>query len=351
MRAAAASLILGLLAALQAGGGTFAADAREIKIGLLLSGDPAESRMLKRGAELGVASAERLIESRIVLVTRGQHGQWGVEGNEAAALALDEAVDGMITPPSGTAAHQVLQVAGRTHLPVISLCSDSSVTSAGIPWTGRIAPRTEDEAAVIFKHAGISQWAAVIPPERDGREIRADLERAAAAGGIKIERWIVRGQRVEELKRAAAEVGAGGVLLWLDAESASLFAGLLREAGFKGMIAARGANAPKGADRRKRSPSVITAALPISEQFRNAYAEKCGSEPEQLAALAHDAVVCLAKLIATGHKRVDSKFAPIQGATGEIRFDDQGNRVVLLESISMDGGRSVLAAPHKPSPP
>src|SRR5262249_23268247 len=122
------------------------------------------------------------------LVLRGRSGQWGTEGNEAAALALDEDVAGMITPTAGTAAHEMLQVSGRTRVPVVSLCPDSSVKQAGVPWGVRVSPGTEEQARAIFtglsKTAGgktARRWTAFVPTGRAGREATRDLKAAAQA--------------------------------------------------------------------------------------------------------------------------------------------------------------------------
>ena len=65
-------------------------------------------------------------------------------------MVLDDEACGLIAPPSGAASHLSLQVAGRTAVPVISLCPDASVTKAGIPWMIRIVPETREEARLLF---------------------------------------------------------------------------------------------------------------------------------------------------------------------------------------------------------
>jgi len=104
-------------------------------------------------------------------------------------MVLDEEVAGLIAPPGGAPSHLVLQVAGRTAVPVVSLCSDSSVTGAGIPWMIRIVPAAIDEARALFTGVvGESpgrglRWAALVPTERAGREAASDLAKAAGAAG------------------------------------------------------------------------------------------------------------------------------------------------------------------------
>ena len=65
-------------------------------------------------------------------------------------MVLDDGAQALIAPPNGAATHLALQVAGRTAVPVISLCADSSVSRTGVPWMVRIAPTTIEEARFLL---------------------------------------------------------------------------------------------------------------------------------------------------------------------------------------------------------
>ena len=88
------------------------------------------------------------------LVARGRAGQWGSDGVEAAGLVTEDGVQGLIAPPDGSASHLVLQVSGRTAVPVISLCADSSVNQTGVPWMARIVPRTVERPSSLCQDRG-----------------------------------------------------------------------------------------------------------------------------------------------------------------------------------------------------
>jgi len=158
-----------------------------VKIGLLLPPSEADAGDILRGAQLGVVMVNRQSGRKVQLIVRGKPGQWGTDGDEAVALALDEDVVALVAPTGGAVVHQALQVAGRTRVPVVSLSADTSVTRTGIPWTIRVGPRTDEEAAAVFaalrRPAGSPplRVVAFVPTDRAGREVTNDLQSAARA--------------------------------------------------------------------------------------------------------------------------------------------------------------------------
>src|SRR5678816_1032392 len=167
------------------------AESTNVVIGLLLPPEEAEAASLRDGVQLAVELANQASAHQISLVVRGRTGQWGADAVEAARMVLDDGAQGLIAPPNGAATHLALQVSGRTAVPVISLCSDSSVSLAGVPWMVRIAPTTIEEAKTLitgldFKTSGPKRWAAVIPDGRVGREVAGDLRQSASTAGCEL---------------------------------------------------------------------------------------------------------------------------------------------------------------------
>jgi ABC-type branched-subunit amino acid transport system substrate-binding protein len=212
-----------------------------ILIGLLLPPEEAEADSLRRGAQLGVDHANLAPGDKAGLVIRGRVGQWGADGEEAGRMVLDDGVRGLIAPPGGAPSHLALQVSGRTAIPVISLCPDSSVTRAGIPWMVRLAPGTIAEALVILdefkdtKPGTVYRWAALVPPERAGREAANDLRKAAEAAGRSLREPVKIAPAVSNYSEARRAVLTGkpdGILIWLDPEPAGRLARELRADGY-----------------------------------------------------------------------------------------------------------------------
>ena len=249
-------VFLGALIVATTGGGLAASP---LKIGLLAPPNEAEAQSLRRGVEVAVAS----IRSRgvaVEFVIRGRTGQWGVDGDEAAQLALDDGAEGLISPPSGASTHLVLQVAGRTATPVVSLCPDSSVTGAGIPWMLQVVPETRAEARALWAHLGavgkepLQSWVAVVPAGRAGREIAADLRWAATNSAVRILQVLETPASENVGDAALARAGASfmskladalairpaGLLIWLDPGSAGRLTKQIREAGYRGHLVGPG---------------------------------------------------------------------------------------------------------------
>jgi hypothetical protein len=184
-----------LILALMAGtaclhAGETSADNTNLVIGLLVPPEEPGAASLRDGATLGVELANQSPGPQVRLIIRGRTGQWGADGVEAARMVTDDGALGLIAPPDGAATHLVLQVSGRTAVPVITLSADSSVSQTGVPWMARIVPRTVEEAKMLFTGIHASHWTAVIPDERAGREAARDLNEAATNSNCSIEKII-----------------------------------------------------------------------------------------------------------------------------------------------------------------
>ena len=123
-----------------------AAESHVYKIGVLLPPEEPQALSVREGILLAEAQVNKTGGTNARVIIRGRTGQWGADGVEAARMVTDDGVDGLIAPPDGAASHLTLQVSGRTAVPVMCLCPDSSVGRTGVPWMLRVVPRTEDEA-------------------------------------------------------------------------------------------------------------------------------------------------------------------------------------------------------------
>ena len=178
-------------------------DSTNLVIGLLVPPEEPGAASLRDGATLGVELANQSPGPQVRLVIRGRTGQWGADGVEAARMVTDDGALGLIAPPDGAATHLVLQVSGRTAVPVITLSADSSVSQTGVPWMARIVPRTIEEAKMLFTGIHASHWTAVIPDGRAGREAARDLN-AATNSNCSIEKMIEVKPVIHERNAACA---------------------------------------------------------------------------------------------------------------------------------------------------
>lgn len=358
------------------------------KIGLLLPPDPAEAQSLRSGVDWGLQLC-RDSGNAVELVARGRSGQWGVDGEEAAQLALSDDARGLISPPSGASTHLVLQIAGRTAIPVVSLCGDSSVSGAGIPWMRQVVPETRLEAETLLRHVstGVTRhgtnWLAIVPAGRQGREILHDLREGASRAGCRIQLGVElrddgtmaefrdpglgstnpapRTPTANSLRPQPAATGAfieilqaskpDGVLIWVaDARTAGILEAIVAS-GYGGVLGGTG---------RLLNPSFRTnAAAHASKLFiavpnalanpRNTESARSGSpsvtkhpgslEVDWLESMACDAVITMVDLCkradASGVRAADAAEALI-GVTGPLRYSADGRRLMDLTVIRAD---------------
>jgi ABC-type branched-subunit amino acid transport system substrate-binding protein len=355
------------------------------KIGLLLPPTEADAGDIRRGAELGLAAVNRQPGAKVEIIVRGQAGQWGSDGNEAVMLALDDGADALLAPSSGATVHQALQVAGRTRVPVVSLCPDTSVTRAGVPWTVRVAARTDDEAAALF--AVIKQATgktslsvvALVPPERAGREAGKDLQHAARGANVEAAQIISVAPgdtNFTPLLQPALAARPDAILLWLDAPEAGRLAGAVRAAGYSGCLAGPGslccpaffragggsvagvlipvpAAITSPGERRERFQKDLVESSPLAGE--TASPSPANPPPNLPAALAFDAVLVLADVLRHADGRPAFREFPLprslSGVTGELTFDREGNRRGSLQVLALRADGSFAVAWPKASGP
>ncbi len=352
------SLLAWLFLAPLAGG----AGVRPVTLGLVVPPSEWDSASLLRGVQLAVAEANETGDAPVGLEVRSEDGQWGTAGNEAVILICNRHVDAIITPSDGAASHLILQVSGRTRVPVASLCSDSSVTEAGIPWAVRVVPRTDQAAMALFAAAQRPDrpplhWRAVIPAGRPGRAVRRDLGTAARRTATLLDRIIEDGEPktdVAPLARTIVAAAPGGVLLWLPPARAGRMAAALRAAGYGGCLAGPSSlaspafvGAAGAAATRVLVTDFRTDADPGGQagQFEAQFRRRYDAEPDFSAAAAYDAArVLIETLRRAGNEVGYGQFPlalPTAGATGVLRFDNSGNRTDALQVLACQQGRFV----------
>lgn len=311
-------------------------------IGLLLPPDEPYRDRLRRGALQALETFNATNSTPVRLIIRGRPGQWGDDGVEAGRLVLDDDARVLIAPPSGAASHLVLQVAGRTRTPVISLCADRSISGAGIPWMLRLVPTTVAEASLLLRPGG--HWAALVPQGRTGREPAADLA-ASARNPSAIanltplipvnETEPPHRELVHDLLRGKPE----GIFVWLPSEPAARWTRALRDAGFSGRLAGPS---------HLRQPGFTQTAGPAAVGFRLAtprFPEPPASRDleDPIASLAADAVQAAVEILRRAGPRDVHLVFPIgslgTGRSGPLDFEANGDRRVSLQVEQWNGSR------------
>ena len=343
------------------------AGVRRVTLGLVAPPSEPDATSLLRGAQLAVAEANETGPAPVGLEVRNENGQWGTAGNDAVILVCNRHVDGIISPSDGAATHLILQVSGRTRVPVASVCPDSSVTEAGVPWVVRVVPRTDQEAGALFAAAQqpdrpALHWWAVIPTGRPGRVVRRDLEMAARATATRLDQIVDAGEPKTDLASLVPTIVAAapdGVLLWLPPSRAGTVAAALRTAGYGGrlagpsplesqaFVATAGAAATGVQVAEFREDPDVRA---LTDQFERQYRQKYDARPDFSAAVAHDAARVLIETLrragdAEGYRQFPVAL-PTAGVTGVLHFDNSGNRTDTLQVLTFQEGRFVSITPN-----
>ncbi|HEY5914205.1 MAG TPA: ABC transporter substrate-binding protein [Verrucomicrobiae bacterium] len=326
-------------------------------IGLLLPPEEPQAASVRDGVQLAVEQANKTPGPRVSLVVRGRVGQWGADAQEAARMALDDGATALIAPPDGGASHLVLQVSGRTAVPVVSLCPDSSVSRAGVPWFARLVPRTVDEARVLFSNFNsapvqIGRWAAFVPPGRPGRETANDLKEAAVLARTSLGPIIeITFSNREAAVAVVMKTNAQAVLVWLDPKPAAECVKSLRGASFPGPIAGPirlhtpefVANAGNSLD-GFFLPGLLLgeASQERFQAFQTVFRLQFKREPDISAAFSFDAAALLIQTIRNTEPEALIRSLPsdlaFPGVSGILAFDANGNRKLPLQVLIFENG-------------
>ena len=328
-------------------------------IGLLLPPEEAEAASLRAGVLLAVEQANQTPTSSVAVVVRGRTGQWGADAVEAARMVLDDGAQGLIAPPNGAATHLALQVAGRTAVPVISLCGDSSVSGTGVPWMVRIAPATIEEVSALFAFikadtSGPQRCVALVPDGRAGREIARDLRQAAATNHFELKDVYEVNSALTNVESVMVQVlksHPDSVFVWLDPVPAGILAKNLRAAGFVGKLAGSSrCNSPAfvGAA-SEASEGFLVSAIRLDEAgearllaFQTVFRQRYGREADLTAAEGYDAAALLIHILKTHDSQSVPRAFPLAfslpGASGDLSFDLAGNRKLVLRLLGVRQG-------------
>jgi len=342
------------------------AGARQVNLGLVVPPSEPDAASLLRGVKMAVAEENEAGQGPIGLEVRSEDGQWGTVGNDAVALVSDRHVDAIITPSDGADSHLILQVSGRTRVPVASVCPDSSVTKAGVPWAVRVVARTDQEAEALLAAAQQPgrpplHWWAVVPAGRPGRAVRRDLETAARSASSRLDRIVDCGEPNADpapLVHAIVMAAADGVLLWLPPSQAGTVAAALRAAGYGGCLAGPSRlDSPEfGAAARAAAAGVLVTRFRAdadlrarADRFERRFRQEYGAEPDFSAAAAYDAARVLLEALrragnGTGYRQFPVSF-PTAGVTGVLHFDNSGNRTDALQVLTCQQGHLVPIHP------
>jgi branched-chain amino acid transport system substrate-binding protein len=355
--------------------------------------------MLWQGASLAVeeANAAGGLEGRpFRLLGAWSDNPWGSGVRDLARLVYEDRVWAILGGPDSAASHLAEQVVSKARLAYVSpVATEKSSHFVNVPWIYSLAPPDPEIASVLarslLERAGERGFLLVSGTDHDSRklteELLSALARSPARTLLHIQVNPGEGDLAEVLERAFETPAAAAVVIAGVGESARIIA-LLRRGGLEvpivaGPQAGRRSPAPavdgRHGGRPSRSPmdgpapsgpvgvdgteavppsTDGTEAVPPtvfypvlwspgaegspSARFAERFRRRFGVEPDYAAAYAYDAAaVLVAAVRKAGLNRVLIRDAlrdivPVDGVTGEIRWDPTGRR---------RGRKVVLSAP------
>jgi ABC-type branched-subunit amino acid transport system substrate-binding protein len=356
MERLARSVLLGVAVLWNAGGLTAATgEVSPLIVGLLLPPEEADTASIRAGVEFAAREANQTAGRPVRVIVRGRSGPWGSDATEAARLVSEDGAEGLIAPTSGTATHLALQIAGRTSVPVVSLCPDSSTARTGVPWMLPVVPSTVDEARALLAGLGVPaagralRFRACVPAGRGGRVMLKDLATAAKGAGWAMGEPLEIGNTQPDeaaIRRELARSTPDAILVWLDWSLAADVVRAFRAAGFKGTLAgaSRLASTRFRARAGAASESFIVPTLVRDEReenawhrFRAGFRQWHKADPDPAAAAGYDGgrvLIALLRAPAADPPRLLFPLSgAVPGATGTLRFDPAGHRVVRLRLL------------------
>jgi branched-chain amino acid transport system substrate-binding protein len=321
-----------------------------IKIGLLLQNQGHVS--VVNAANLAIEKANRESNKVFALEVRSMEGPWGTGGVKSVDLVFGEEVWAVIASADGRNSHLAEQVSAKTQVVFMSAWSgDPTLAQAFVPWYYCVLPNYLQQAEVITRKISGSKKGGktiIIATEDYDSRLAAsgfrkvfsgygfpepaivpekDISVAAGNGFSTAVLFCQPDRSVEIIKKIKQVCKECNIITWLITGEKDLTENEIKE--IEGAL-------------------VISPGFYFTEKgnlFRSEYYKKFGNQPGAAAALTYDGVNVI---IAASQKARDQNdlmyhisSMVLEGSTGIIKFDKNGNRKGSPELMKAEKGRFV----------
>lgn len=339
-------------------------DSTSVKIGLLISKDPAGDTIglsAMHGAEMAIRKANTnggFNGQPFELIVRTCDGPWGVTSKQVVDFVYEDKVSGIVSSLDGQNAHLAEQVVTKAHIPLLSSrATDPTLSQANIPWFFRVTPDDRQQANAlageIYIKRGLSHLAVLVQDTYDAKMSAKYFLKSAENLEAPIPRRIGYNPRIDQLEFIVKQ------LMYKDVEGIILFGETTKMLNIMVEIEDKGHHISmfgmqslleksNGSD--IFSPEMVVS-IPhgwlseSSDAFRNKFKDAYGYRPGISAAYAFDAVSILVKAIRNAGINQDEIRKSLRelnyphGVTGPITFDVHGNRKGGVEIAHFPGGK------------
>lgn len=331
-----------------------------IKIGLLIPDK--EALAAKHGAELAVLQANRkggYSGLPFQLIVRSTEGPWGAGSKESVSLVFEDEVVAIMGSLDGRNAHLAEQVAAKTRIVFLSCrATDMTLSQAFVPWYFRCVPNDKQQAISLIQEIYIKRRirnvAIIGTDNNDSRNAVNTFINAARLMNVKPPEqffYKVSDQNLQEIFTEIKKNDIEAILLFGNPAFASDIIPVLQQQKMKQTIFG---SLSIMDDQKASSPdwSILEDIIMISSDhwftekgiaFQKEFQKIYGYQPGPAAAYAFDGINVIIEVIKnTGPDRdkIIDTFSKIdyKGITGEIQFDENGNRTSKVGLMIINDG-------------
>ena len=286
------------------------------------------------------------------LVPRWAIDPWGTGVSQLARMVYDEQPLALLGSVDSASTHLAEQVVAKANLPLVSpICTDKSVTLAGVSWMFSCAPTDDAIARVLVAEVlaslqrGSSKLALLAGTDHESRMIAREVTREFTRQGHPPDfRFEVAAGALDLTRQMAAlrESRPDTVVVLAGAEDAARLVVAVRDQLPSAMLFG-GPSFGRTRFRELAGPAAEGARFPLlflpepadatTERFVNRFLSEHQCPPDYTAALTYDATRLLIEAIGrAGPNRARLREAlalgsPASGMAGRIRFDGTGQNI------------------------
>ena len=336
-----------------------------IKIGLLVNN--AKSHAAQNASEMAINKANKKVmagDPYFQLIVRNMEGPWGNGSKEAVNLIFEEKVWAIMGSHDARNAHLVEQVIAKINIPFLSAwASDPTLSQAFVPWYFSCVPNTTQQAEAFIKQipnkSNLNKTAVVLDETYDSKLcLKSLLKEIKKVGGKEPLQLIITNSHKDFnlfIKKINEAEISQLILLGKPLKSLN-FLGQLRENGMNLPIYG-GLSLLAEEEFNDNFKLEIYDNITISTSgkwldndalsFKNEYYKKYNKFPGAIAAYAYDGMnLILESIKLSGFDRIkiQKHLAKInfKGVTGDVQFDNRGNRLNATEMFKINNGIPVI---------
>lgn len=343
----------------------------EVRIGLLI---PDEKQVAaKHGAQLAIQKANKKGGYEGVpfeLIVKSTSGPWGTSSKKSVSLVFEDEVLVMMGSLDSRNAHLAEQVVAKTKLVYLSAqATEMSLSNAYVPWYFRVVPNDKQQAAVLIEEIYFNQKlknVAIIGTDQNDSElaVRTFIEEIKIKNAEPPSQFIFPTPEkspfsiLSEIETKNFEA----IVLIGDNEFATQIIPILKIAHkdvplFATLSITDNQQANNVNWKLLENVTLVSSGFWVTEKgirFQNEFQNEFGYKPGPTAAYAYDGMNVIIEAVKIANptltdviedrEKIINAFSEMKykkGITGDIQFDENGNRTNDVKLMRIKNGKPV----------